>query len=487
MNTLLLKELERYTFTELKVMFKVNEEKLHKILNRLYDMKIVKKIMKGTSKSELEELLSVEDIDELDIFFEETIYLFKYVGLIVIEDKCLIIYPKYVFNYKEDIHNNFNVLKQLIKVIINFQFRNQKLGLGDETEYDYFNVLSIGLEVINNFHEFGLYSNNRVFIEENGDGEVLWEKTINEKDMYLIDGTPIYLDTYTVNQLNDKQDYFRKLNIFVISDICEKYKKILNIIGIESIQLTSEIESSFGSKNYIIHKINQELSKQYVTYKQHILKTIRNYIDNNAKQKASDKVLFVGTTNFNKIWEDVCKTILADKLDIQLKKINLPKELSNKYDGNNKLINIIERPIWEIKGIIYKAKTLIPDIISIYKDKNEEFRFIIFDAKYYKIKLEKQKIQGQPGIESITKQYLYQLSYKRFLEEHGFKKNSIRNCFLLPTDGDNIGKLGVVRMSMLDEIGLESIQIRLLPARKVYDLYLKNKKIDIEELDLFDN
>ena len=487
MNALLLKELERYTYNDLKDMFNVDEEKLHKILNKLYDMNIVKKITKDISKSDLEELLSIEDIDKFDILFEETNYLFNYVGLIVIEGKFLIIYPKYVFNYKEDINSNFSVLKQLIKVITNFQFRYQRLGLGDETEYEYFNILSMGLEVINNYHEFGLYSNNKNFIEENGDGEVLWEKTINEKDMYLVDGTPIYFDTYTISQLNDERDYFRRLNTFVISDICEKFKEIFNIIGIESIQVSNEIESSFGSKNYIIHRINQELSKQYITYKQHILKTIRNYIDNNAEQKASDRVLLVGTTNFKRIWEDVCKIVLDDKLNIKLKEIKLPKELSSEYYENDKLINVIEKPLWTINDVDYKADTLIPDIISVYKDKDKEFKFIIFDPKYYNIRLEKKKILGQPGIESITKQYLYQLAYKSFIEKHGFKENSIKNCFLFPTTDDNVRKLGVVRMVMLDEIGLENIHIISLPAQKVYDLYLQNKKLDIEELDLFNN
>ena len=43
------------------------------------------------------------------------------------------------------------------------------------------------------------------------------------------------------------------------------------------------------------------------------------------------------------------------------------------------LINLIQKPIWNIEDKDYLPnKTLIPDLITIHKDK-----FAIFDAKYY--------------------------------------------------------------------------------------------------------
>ena len=117
-----------------------------------------------------------------------------------------------------------------------------------------------------------------------------------------------------------------------------------------------------------------------------------------------------------------------------------------------------------------------PDGISIYKDKNDKYRLIIFDAKYRVIEVES-SITGQPGIGEITKQYLYQLAYKEFFKKYGFKKNSIRNCFLMPTEQDKVEKRGIVKMDMLEKLGLKNIQVILLPAHIMYDLYLKNKKL----------
>lgn len=49
--------------------------------------------------------------------------------------------------------------------------------------------------------------------------------------------------------------------------------------------------------------------------------------------------------------------------------------------------------------------------------------FIIFDEKYYLIQLEKGRVlHGNPGIGDVTKQYLYQLAYKKFIADHKAEK-----------------------------------------------------------------
>lgn len=128
------------------------------------------------------------------------------------------------------------------------------------------------------------------------------------------------------------------------------------------------------------------------------------------------------------------------------------------------------------------ATRLIPDLISIVKV-DDEYQFIIFDAKYYNIQLEEnKKLRGQPGIESITKQYLYQLAYQPFVEEHQIK--TVRNCFLMPTNGNDVVVKGTASLAMLSSLGLQDIQIRLLPAQTMYKHYIENTKMDISILQL---
>ena len=96
--------------------------------------------------------------------------------------------------------------------------------------------------------------------------------------------------------------------------------------------------------------------------------------------------------------------------------------------------------------------------------------------------MEKDALRGQPGIESITKQYLYQLAYKDFMQKHGLTK--VRNCFLFPTEKDEYIDKGYAELRMLHALGLENIAVRLLPAHKVFDCYLSETTMDIEVLNL---
>lgn len=82
----------------------------------------------------------------------------------------------------------------------------------------------------------------------------------------------------------------------------------------------------------------------------------------------------------------------------------------------------------------------------------------------------------------MTKQYLYQLAYKQFIADHGI--GIVRNCFLMPTEKDTIVKKGIARMQMLEQLNLQNIQIRLLPAQKMYELYLAKRKMNISDLEL---
>lgn len=125
---------------------------------------------------------------------------------------------------------------------------------------------------------------------------------------------------------------------------------------------------------------------------------------------------------------------------------------------------------------------MTPDLISISQN-NKNYEFIIFYAKYYNAHLEKGITpSGQPGVESITKQYLYQLAYQKFIEDHKF--SAVKNCFLLPTENDCIEDKGEVKLEMLENLGLQNIKIRFIPASKAYDLYLSERNINFKILNL---
>jgi hypothetical protein len=54
----------------------------------------------------------------------------------------------------------------------------------------------------------------------------------------------------------------------------------------------------------------------------------------------------------------------------------------------------------------------------------------------------------------------------------------------MPTQEDKIIDKGFVSMDMLNKLGLEKIHIRLMPASKMYKDYLRDMKLDVNELKL---
>lgn len=249
----------------------------------------------------------------------------------------------------------------------------------------------------------------------------------------------------------------------------------------DEVNLTGEELDDFGDKEYILYRIESELNTQFNTRKQLVLKTIYAYIDRSGSLYDTECLSLFGTNSFNLVWEKICADIMDNQLDVLLGALKLPIALKDGYNRRQKLIELIEKPLWTITGKCAKD-TLIPDLISICKVKGQH-QFIIFDAKYYNVHLKKGIVPtGQPGIESVTKQYIYQLAYQRFIEDHNF--SSVKNCFLVPTENNEVEYKGEVRMEMLSNLGLQDIKTRLIPATMAYDLYLSGRKMDIEGLEL---
>ena len=194
-----------------------------------------------------------------------------------------------------------------------------------------------------------------------------------------------------------------------------------------------------------------------------------------------------GTTAYHAVWEKTCAEVFDNKLNTVLAQLNMTVPLAEPYNGKRerrqKLIEIIEKPIWQGADTEAKAAdTLIPDLITIPCIEGKDW-FIIFDAKYYNLQLEKGKpLRGNPGVGDVTKQYLYQLAYKDFIDAHHITE--VRNCFLMPTECDDVDVKGVAKIQMLESLGLKNIQIRLIPAAELYENYLANTHMDITRLRL---
>ena len=485
-----IREQKRYTQGELVKLFVGDESEIIRILKRLKEYGVLKVVKASDEQKTLTDLIE-EDIEVADVEAGENeyLYIFTFVGVITVAGRIIKCYPKYLLHTEEPVSE----MKQIIKVIEKYNGKEQIIRMvNDTTDSAAFNMLAVMLWMLQDYFENGSYSSLQDIIEINGTGEILWDKTINETFAIINDNRPYYQDMYTRKRVNDDQDYFKRLHECVLTKCSKELASadLLNLFDILGVDLSDEEICDFGETDYILDRIYKELNIQFGTRKQMVLKTIYSYIATSSTHiDDMDCFSMFGTNSFNLIWEKACSEILDNQLDRPIGLIALPVPLGDEFNQRTKLIDVIEHPIWfgksEREYFEQKAQdTLIPDIISIYKE-NDKHKCIIFDAKYYNLQLEKNKpLRGQPGIESVTKQYLYQLAYKDFLDYHGMKQENINNCFLMPTEGDEIIETGYVMVGFLKRMGLGDISIRLLPARTVYQMYLENKKMEIAKLNL---
>lgn len=148
------------------------------------------------------------------------------------------------------------------------------------------------------------------------------------------------------------------------------------------------------------------------------------------------------------------------------------------------MIEIIPRPLWERwRGDRFAepegADTLIPDAIAIANGPDGERLFCICDAKYY-VPSVSGKMEHQPGLESVTKQFLYQSAYRGFIETCGFDR--VVNVFLVPGTVDRpelMARVSFPGVIAEEEKPLSNfINMLMLPAGVVFEAYLRGEVLD---------
>lgn len=257
---------------------------------------------------------------------------------------------------------------------------------------------------------------------------------------------------------------------------------LLSLFGLLDANLCYDRLSDFGETSYILYRIQNELNIQFNTRKQLLLKSLYAYIANQQTLSRSDGISMYGTTSFNLVWEDVCASVFNNRLQTPLGQ--LPVALAEGYDKYARLFTLISAPKWtrtDSDGSTFTktaSDTLIPDIINITSD-----CFTILDAKYYCPQIEKDKpLRGQPGVGDVTKQYLYQLAFGNFINDHNI--HNVKNCFIMPTERDKVVSLGHAHMDILSNISLQNIAIRKVPASILYDHYLHHTTLDVSFLEI---
>lgn len=515
------RESETFTFIQLKSELedlageKINEVELLKVVTILKNKRV---IVQYRSVEERESYINdfdynsseYEDLDFSEIDpTKKQVFVVRYVGIVMVNKYVFKCYPKYIetkasLSHYDDTRIDM-LLQQIMLVLRVYNSRREKLySATDEIAQEDFDFLSMAIFFLNDFLENGLYYNEKKSLEVNGVGEINWVNTINETDAIITQNGPVYTELITEFTEADDFDLFKRIHMFIISH-CSKVLSDARLIEVLSLNGAFDFDvdkESIGDDDFILEKIEKEMTVQFITKKLELLTKMYTFFARNSSTEKENEVSLYGTSHFHTVWEEVCQEVFNNILFEELKhlpgqnKLDYYKLVQRRYkeDDSEKvkklikglkhtsLIEFIEKPIWNITTSgqpVLGKKTYIPDVLQIYDEKGV-LHFNILDAKYRNFIINNSgSIKSAPGVEEITKQYMYQLVFSDLLASYDYEKDNIKviNTFIFPGDRESVYIMGSAEIKALSRLGLENITAVRLPAAILYKLYIENRKI----------
>ncbi len=461
-----------YTINDLMTLLKSKEAEFISLdhADYIYRKLLEQNVIKSCTKKQYdlnelneEEVVEREENDSSILNDNTKGFYFKFVGILYIDDCVLKVYPKYInlnqdsdplpedlekasYKDKAEVEEHF---KQVLNVIKKISNKSQSLSLNILTK-DNYNHIGMQIFILEDYYKNGLYNNLETIIETNGEGEIDWDKTINETTSIIKKQKPFYVDLQTINTKSNEFDYFKLLHESILCECSKTLREIglLEYLGMIPCELTGMELSNFGDLNYIKYRLQQEIRTQFVTRKKNQLITLLTYITESTSHKQSNSLKLFGSYHFEHIWEVVCKAVFNDlyKNDYRIDKSNLRDSPSlaemvnagllkkgtspDRTDANLSFKKLIEEVEWNIDGDPYRPDgNLTPDLICVDNKEN----FYVLDAKYYIVKIdtEKKQIQNNPGVQDVLKQFAYERAYNGFLKDYLFTHTL--NAFILPS------------------------------------------------------
>lgn len=436
---------------------------------------------KELKKYALDECFRFENSEILNKLMESNIVIrdnqsisFRFVGMIALTDCIVIVFPK----YKEDPYERVKekqdeyakYIKNIFKVFEKYTSKKNKKNEGKKTdssllkkdcdeEEEYLNLFSLYKSLIDDFIEYGLYENERHIHTLCGDGEIDWNKTIGELDNHFNTlKNPIYLNYYTHDIEEEQENYIRSIQKKLLTDAASYFEEFRKF-GLDGFQFDFHFDGDLiGDEEYQIFKIDLELRESFSERKINLLKLMRSILKEKVHSIYEDINIY-GTKSYHSVWENICQNVLGHDSTL-IKNLTKPnwKSVNNEEDNY--------------------SSSFIPDIV--FEENND---LHIYDAKYYETEFdEKGKLKNSaPGIGDISKQFLYEESYRAYYKKAGIKKNRYYNAFLFPTEETQHSYIGEVSFEIFQG---KKIELFKLSTEKMYENYLKDLKLreDINDI-----
>lgn len=464
-------ELEYYSIADISEKLKLPEEKTFSLLSDL--------AIQGLASFKQSPTSSLGDC----------LCSLKFVGLASIGGKLIRVVPKYFVSGNAALSDFEECLRVLYKQ------KSSQLALDSN---DAFSKLPIGkneasaaIYLIADYMENGEFPALATSYSGANEGEINWERTIEQSSPVLFGGSPVYLDLVYETQSVDSQLFCLRLYRCILSD-CMRFLSqtaLDKLLGLNCIPLTEETLSSMGTPKSLLDRLLLERNGLFDDRSLFLVEQMKSYLEDQA-QKSMGSFGYFGTTHFEIVWEEVCSKVLGNDKDRSLSSLSaeiiLPQKFENINRDETSLKDLIEKPKWMLgsgkkQSELYAGGKLNPDILTL-RNTRDKAVFRIYDAKYYDIVIEEARIANYPGVEDIVKQHAYQATFGDICELNSFE---MTNAFLFPHEGSTLIHSGSVSYGPLLDFGMnkfEPIDIYLLPAKIMYRSYIAGKRLELDAM-----
>jgi hypothetical protein len=333
-----------------------------------------------------------------------------------------------------------------------------QLDLDTNGEEEQLNVLSVVEYLVADFILHGYYHKPLSEIRLKGNGEIVWDVTVDNVDPYIVRGRALYFDTYNRENTSDESSQILKIHKWAIYQCCHYFGFLLNYSSMDIDETYTDV-SDIGSLEYIRALLDKELQSVYNDRHIKLIKALITFLSL-ACSVSDEKVVLFGTSHFHTVWEAVCSEAFGNDRDRFLKSIPQPRWVE-----------------FTTKRTSLSEHTFTPDIIRAGNFAGETF-FIILDAKYYRTEFCDGKVRHEPGVGDVAKQLLYEKALTDVDESKRAKLRS--NIFVFPYLGEHdLVLLGIAQMEF---VNISPIILLRLSADHAYSRYLRSERLSDEQI-----
>lgn len=335
------------------------------------------------------------------------------------------------------------ILNTLKKYSVKGNYREEGFDwLTNNPDDEYISNLALAKNIIEDYINYGIYFRESTKYELNNNGATDWDETINRTSSFVVNGTPLYFDNYSINYFDETDNLISKIHEWVLKWSIDKYSDLL---GYNVLEYNKNIELNI-SKEYLLSLIEREIDESFSDREIYLLKNIYNIFKRTYRADTNIFSLY-GTGYFNLVWEEILSKTFKNERELYLPLI--PKPVW--YDNNNK----------------FDKNTLKPDILI-----NKSDKFYIIDAKYYNIKFEDDYLAGNPGVEDVNKQFLYEKALKPYVD-----CSDIVNVFAFPLELNGDKLIEIFGRVEVDYFDLSPIILVYINTQMILDFYLQKSSI----------